>query len=75
MVKEKYEDMLDYNLKKLERSKKAAREASSFYIVCSNQNRKIYKFESFEMIPLDIRTDEGNYEILKIRYELQKNRH
>ena len=74
IVKEKYEDMLEYKLKMLEKSNKAAREASSFYIVSSNQNRKILRYDSFSIIPLDIRNDENNYEILKIRYKLQENR-
>jgi very-short-patch-repair endonuclease len=66
--KEKYDDLLDYRLKQLEKSKKPAHEASSFYIVLSNRNRKEKRYSSFESIPLAIRSDEKNYEILKIRY-------
>ena len=72
--REKYEDMLDYRLKQLEKSKKAAREASSFYIVSSNMDGKTTKYSSFESIPLEIRSDEKNFEILKIRYERQEAR-
>ncbi|MFX1258482.1 MAG: endonuclease domain-containing protein [Promethearchaeota archaeon] len=72
MVRERYEDMLDYRLKQLEKSKKAERESSSFFIVTSNKDRKTTKYSSFEMIPIEIRSDEKNFEILKIRYELQK---
>jgi len=61
--------MLDYRLKQLEKSKKPAREASSFYIVTSNKDRKETRYSSFESIPIDIRSDEKNFEILKIRYE------
>jgi very-short-patch-repair endonuclease len=70
--KEKYEDMLEYRLKQLEKSKKPAREASSFYIVSSNIDRKETRYSSFESIPIDIRSDEKNFEILKIRYERQE---
>lgn len=71
---EKYEDMLDYRLKQLEKSRKPAREASSFYIVWSNIDRKETRYSSFESIPIDIRSDEKNYEIMKIRYERQERR-
>ena len=71
---EKYEDMLDYRLKQLEKSKKAGREASSFYIVSSNVNRKETRYSSFESIPIDIRSNEKKFEILKIRYVRQKRR-
>ena len=71
---EKYEDMLDYRLKQLEKSKKPAREASSFYIVWSNIDRQETRYSSFESIPIDIRSEEKNYEIMKIRYERQERR-
>ena len=64
--------MLDYRLKQLEMSKKPAKEASSFYIVSSNLDRKETRYSSFESIPIDIRNDEKNFEILKIRYERQE---
>ena len=73
MGKDKYEDLLDYRLKQLERSRKPAQEASSFFIVISNNDRKETRYSSFESIPLDIRSDEKNYEILKIRYERQEH--
>lgn len=66
--------MLDYRLKQLEKSKKPAQEASSFFIVISNKDRKEIRYSSFESIPLDIRSDEKNFEILKIRYERQERR-
>jgi very-short-patch-repair endonuclease len=72
--KDKYEDMLDFRLKQLEKSKKPAREASSFFIVTSNKDRKETRYSSFESIPLDIKSDEKNFEILKIRYERQESR-
>lgn len=71
---EKYEDMLDYRLKQLEKSKKAGREASSFYIVSSNVDRKETRYSSFKSIPIDIKSDEKKFEILKIRYERQERR-
>ena len=71
---EKYEDMLDYRLKQLEKSKKPAREASSFYIVWSNIEKEETRYSSFESIPIDIRNDEKNFEIIKICYERQKRR-
>ena len=71
---EKFEDMLDYRLKQLEKSKKPAQEASSFYIVWSNKDRQETRYSSFESIPIDIRSDEKNYEIMKIRYERQERR-
>ena len=64
--------MLEYRLKQLEKSKKPAREASSFFIVSSNIDRKETRYSSFESIPIDIRSDEKNFEILKIRYERQE---
>jgi len=70
--KENYEDMLDFRLKQLEKSKKPSREASSFFIVSSNKDRKETRYSSFESIPIDIRSDEKNFEILKIRYERQE---
>ncbi|TFG29385.1 MAG: DUF559 domain-containing protein [Promethearchaeota archaeon] len=62
---------MDYRLKQLEKSRKPAREASSFFIVISNKDRKETRYSSFESIPLDIRSDEKHFEILKIRYERQ----
>jgi len=67
--KEKYDDLLDYRLKQLEKSRKPVREASSFYIVLSKRDREERRYSSFDSIPLAIRSDEKNYEILKIRYE------
>lgn len=72
MPKKRYEDLLDYRLKQLEKTKKAQREASSFFIVTSNRNGKTSKYLSFEKIPIEIRQDKKNFEILKIRYELSK---
>ena len=72
MPKERYEDLLDYRLKELEKSKKAQREASSFYIVTSNRNKEINKYYSFDEIPIEVREDKYDYEIMKIRYELTK---
>jgi very-short-patch-repair endonuclease len=72
--KEKYKDMLDYRLKQLEKSKKPAKEASSFYIVSSNLDRKEKQYSSFDSIPLDIKSGEKNFEIMKIRYERQEHR-
>jgi very-short-patch-repair endonuclease len=72
LPKERYKDLLDYRLKQLDKSKKAQREASSFYIVTSNNNGKMYKYYSFDKIPIEIRHDEENFEILKIRYEILK---
>ncbi len=74
MPEEKYEDLLDYRLKQLEKNKKAQREASSFHIVTSNRNGKTSKYYSFEEIPIEVRQDKENFEILKIRYELSKPR-
>jgi very-short-patch-repair endonuclease len=71
---EKYDDMLDFRLKQLEKSRKTAREASSFYIVWSNIDRQETRYSSFESIPIDIRSDEKNYEIMKIRYERRDRR-
>ncbi len=71
---EKYEDMLEYRLKQLEKSRKPAREASSFYIVWSNIDRKETRYSSFDSIPIDVKNDEINYEIMKIRYERQERR-
>lgn len=72
MPKERYEDLLDYRLKQLNKSKKAQREASSFHIVTSNQSREVNKYYSFDEIPIEVREDKYNYEILKIRYEHNK---
>ena len=72
MPKERYNDLLDYRLKQLEKSKKAQKEASSFHIVTSNRNRRVNKYYSFNEIPIEIREDNYNYEILKIQYELRK---
>ncbi len=69
IAKKKYTDMLDYRLKQLEKSRKGGREASSFYIVTSNIDRNITRFSSLESIPFDIKHNEKNFEILKIRYE------
>ncbi|MBD3256184.1 MAG: DUF559 domain-containing protein [Candidatus Lokiarchaeota archaeon] len=63
------DDLLDYRMTELNKRKKAEREASSFYIVTSNETGKTHRFNSPRSIPFEYRVNKDKFEILKIRYE------